>query len=584
MKKSFFLAALCCITMAHAEAPYTQGIFILNEDWYGHENSTINHLSFPGEFSYRIIQAENQDTKLSLGCTSQYGAIYGDRFYFMCKQDNDPGNNGKWKGGRVVVTDAKTMKVIYSHPTIFEIDGKSAADGRAFVGVDETKGYIGTSNGIFALDLVTGQIGKRIAGTENPLIKGGEDNTSASMIYYNQIGIMIRTYDYVFAIQEDKGIHIINPETDEIITTIPGSFSTMTQSKDGRIWAARNTNEYAQGYPYGTSGEQWQGNELLCINPVTLEQTSFNLAQMSGVPNLIVEQTWYAWTAGSLCASTKENALFFSFTDNIYNWYNGRTHIYRYDIDDNFISEIYDLSANKDLQNYYIYNSGVLRVSPHNGTLYVGCFRTAISNPNWIFLQLTTQGDFVRVFTPIVHYWYPAMFIFPDMFAPEVEDFAPVTLNGGQSLRIPLGDMATDKDNIPASITKRVLSVSDPSALSAVVRRDTLFLTALANESKSASVTVRFNSNGQLVDKDLSVLIVKDVTTSPLTPNTAVALYTQGNRLFFSGITQPCDITIFDISGHTVRTQTATSDLVLTLPQGVYIVRIGNQSHRVVIQ
>ncbi len=571
--------------MAHAEAPYTQGIFILNEDWYGHNNSTINHLSFAGQFSYRIVQAENQDTHLSLGCTAQFGAIYGDRFYFISKQEQDSKDNSQWRGGRVVVTDAKTMKVIYSHPTIFEIDGKSAADGRAFVGVDETKGYIGTSNGIFVLDLATGKIGKRIAGTENPLIKGDEKNTDGlGPLYQNQIGIMIRAYDYVFAIQQDKGIHIINPETDEIITTIPGCFSTMVQSKDGRIWAARNTNPDVQSYPYGSMGEEWQGNELLCIDPITLQQTPIDIAQLSGNADLIVEQTWYAWTAGSLCASTKENALFFSFTDDIFNWYNGRVHIYRYDIDDNIVSEIFDLSTQDGLQNYYIYNSGMVRVSPHNGTLYVGCFQKDISTNDWLFLQIATQGELVRTFTPIKHYWYPGLFIFPDMFAPEVEDFAPATLKGSQSLQIPLGGMATDKDNIPASITKRVVSVSDPSVLSAVVRRDTLFLTALANESKSASVTVRFNSNGQTVDKDLSVRIVKDVTASPLTPSNAVALYTQGNRLFIAGITQPCEIGIFDMMGHTVHTQTATSDLVLPLPQGIYIVRTGTRTHRIIIQ
>lgn len=585
MKKFFLLAALCCITMAYAEAPYNSGLFILNEDWYGHNNSTLNHLSLPGQFSYRIIQAENQDTRLTLGCTSQFGTIYGDRFYFISKQENDPGNNDKWKGGRVVVTDAKTMKVIYSIPTIFEIDGKSAADGRAFAGVDETKGYIGTSNGIFVLDLVTGRIGKRIAGTENPLVTGDEKNDDGyGPLYQNQIGIMIRSYDYVFAIQQDKGIHIINPETDEIITTIQGSFSTMTQSKDGRIWAARNTNPDAPNSPYGVSGEEWQGNELLCINPVTLEQTAIDIAKLSGNKDLMVEQTWYAWTAGSLCASTKENALFFSFTDNIFDWYNGRVHIYKYDIDNNTISEIFNLSAQDGLQNYYIYNSGMIRVSPHNGTLYAGCFKNDISSNDWIFLQITTQGKLVRTFTPIKHYWYPALFIFPDLFAPEVQDFETVTLNSIQTLRIPLGNMAADKDNIPASITKRVVSVSDPSALSAVVRRDTLFLTALASGNKQASVTVRFNSNGQTVDKDIAVRIAIDDPTPLQDANTSVALYTQTGRLFVTGIAQPCGIAIFDMAGQTVYSQTVSADLCITLPQGMYIVCIGNRSYRIVIR
>ena len=584
MKRFILLAAICCISMAHAQAPYTSGIFILNEDWYGHENSTINHLSSQGQFSYRIIREENKATCLSLGGTSSFGTIYGDRFYFICKQENSPGNNSQWKGGRVVVTDAKTMKVIYSIPTIFEANGVSAADGRAFVGVDETKGYIGTDNGIFVLNLTTGKIGKRITGTENPLLRNSNNKTSVSATYYNQIGTMLRAYDYVFAIQQDKGIHIINPETDEIITTIAGCFSTMVQSKDGRIWAARNTNRNAQNYPYGQSGALWQGNELLCINPVTLEQTAFNIARMSGIQNLVVEQTWYAWTAGSLCASTTENALFFSFNPNISDWYNGRTHIYRYDIDDNAVSEIFDVAAEDDLKDFYIYNSGIVRVSPHNGNLYVGCFHKEVSGQNWIFLQLSTQGELVHVFKPIEHYWYPSLFIFPDMFAPEVKDFTPATVNVGQTIELPLKNMATDRDNFPASITKRVLAVSDSSALSAVVRRDTLFITAHANTTQSASVTVRFNSNGQLVDKTLSVLINKDITSSPSTSAASVALYTHNRRLFISGITQPAIVSIFDMTGRVVFATYATGDICLPLPQGIYIVRIGTRTHRIIIQ
>ena len=580
MKKTTLFAALCCITMAQAETTYNSGVFILNEDWYGHNNSTINHLSPTGLFSYRILQAANQDTHLSLGCTAQFGAIYGDRFYFISKQSQDPGDNSQWRGGRVVVADAKTLKVIYSIPTIFELNGKSAADGRAFVGVDETKGYIGTSNGIFILDLATGKIGKRIAGTENPLITGDENNSDGTgPLYYNQIGIMLRAYDYVFAIQQDKGIHVINPETDEIITTIPGCFSTMVQSKDGRIWAARNTNPDAQTYPYGFSGEEWQGNELLCIDPVTLMRTTYDIAQISGNQDLIVNQTWYAWTAGSLCASTSENALYFSFSDDTWDWYNSRTHIYKFDLDRNNIAEIFNTTS---LGDYYIYNSGILRVSPHGGNVYVGCFRNNISVNDWVFVQFTPQGKLVTTYTPIKNYWYPALFVFPDVFKPTVKNFTPATVEGGSTLSIPIGGMATDRDHMAVSITKRVLSVSDPSALSAVVRRDTLFLTALANEDKTASVTVRFNSNGKTVDKSLAITI-RRTSTALDTPTMNIALRTQGNQLFITGITQQCEIGVFDMAGRTIHTQTASADLVLTLPQGIYMVRIGNRTYRTVI-
>ena len=101
MKKLFlFAAALLPLTFApaayagdEAETDYTKGVFIVNEDWYGHQNSTVNYL-LPDEedgdcWHYRVIQAENPGKEL--GCTNQYGAIWDGRFYLIAKQEKDPG-------------------------------------------------------------------------------------------------------------------------------------------------------------------------------------------------------------------------------------------------------------------------------------------------------------------------------------------------------------------------------------------------------------------------------------------------------------------------------------------------------------
>ncbi len=572
MKKTLLFALLCCAAWAYAEAPYTSGVFILNEDWYGHNNSTLNHLSDQGAFSYRILQAEN-DASVSLGCTSQFAAIYGDKFYFVSKQSQDPGETSTRKGARLVVTDATTLKIAYSIDTLFAINGKHAADGRGFVGVDETKGYIGSSNGIFVLDFATGKITKRIRGTENPLITGGEQAAAGTgPLYQNQIGMMLRTHDYVFAIQQDTGIHVIDPVADTIITTIRGCFSTMVQSKDGRIWAARNTNTTAQSYPYGTAGgESWQGNELLAINPATLATTAYDLRTLSGNENMIVEQTWYAWTAGSLCASLRENALFFSYTDNIWDWYSGRIHIMKFDIDNLSVTEIYNTSS---LGEYYIYNSGVVRVHPRTGNLFVACFKTLVSTNDWLFLQIMPTGRLVRTYTPIKNYWYPALFVFPDSDAPVVSDFAAQTLSAGQTVGIPLGGMATDQDNLSAAITKRVLSVSDPSSLAAKVARDTLWLTGITESVSPVQVAVRFNSNGKTVDKTLSATVENRTTATPNT--SSVAVRAQGGEVCVSGILSPTTVAVYDMFGHTVYTTHTATDVRVSLPQGVYVVRVGN--------
>ena len=83
MLKSFLavVSALVGAEAAAGETDYTQGILIVNEDWYGHQNSTVNFLvpdDPDGDYwHYRVIQEENPGKEL--GCTNQYGAVWGDR-------------------------------------------------------------------------------------------------------------------------------------------------------------------------------------------------------------------------------------------------------------------------------------------------------------------------------------------------------------------------------------------------------------------------------------------------------------------------------------------------------------------------
>ncbi|MDE6418506.1 MAG: hypothetical protein K2K49_04790, partial [Duncaniella sp.] len=88
---SVLLAAMAPATAAE-EADYTDGIIWVNEDWYGHQNSTVNFL-MPDDpeanyWKYRIIQTKNPG--MELGCTNQYGALWHGRLYLIAKQEKDP--------------------------------------------------------------------------------------------------------------------------------------------------------------------------------------------------------------------------------------------------------------------------------------------------------------------------------------------------------------------------------------------------------------------------------------------------------------------------------------------------------------
>ena len=421
MNKIKLIAILCFILGAEKllaqTTDFSSGVYILNEDWFGHRNSTLMHLSELGQFSYDLVGNNPDNAGKSLGCTSQYATFYNGRLYVISKQDQDSGESSSVRGGRIVVIDPTDHRILFSQDTIFTINGISAADGRAFVGVNPHKGYISTSNGIFVFDLDNYTIKGRIAGTENPLIQGGEIGNTDGIgpLYHNQCGNMIAYNNKVFAVMQDKGVLVINATTDVIEHVFEGCFSTIVQSKDGRIWAARNTETAYPEYPYGMAGEWWKGNELMAIHPTTLATDTINFLKEFGIEDVMVEQNWYAWNAGSLCASTKDNSLFFAYNKNVWSWFT-RSHIYRYDIDSNELYEIYDTAED----NNYIYGAGI-RVEPQSDRLWVSCYVGGnISTNNFVFYALDINlnsesfGTRIGTYTPIKNYWYPAMFLFPE--------------------------------------------------------------------------------------------------------------------------------------------------------------------------
>ncbi|MDE7149443.1 MAG: hypothetical protein K2O01_03405, partial [Bacteroidales bacterium] len=191
MKRIFWmmvLSALAAAVRGYAdEKPdYTKGVFILNEDWFGHQNSTINYLRPDGEWEYRVFQKENPGKEL--GCTGQYGAIYEGRMYIISKQERDVA--ATVTGGRITVCDAETMACIKQIETIATDDeGRSVADGRAFVGVNPQKGYVSTSNGVYVFDLEALEVTGLIPGTD---AEGGG-------LYSAQCGTMLKVGNQVLA-------------------------------------------------------------------------------------------------------------------------------------------------------------------------------------------------------------------------------------------------------------------------------------------------------------------------------------------------------------------------------------------------
>lgn len=458
---------------------YTKGTFIVNEDWYGHQNSTVNFLTDEGEWVYRVVQKENPGVEL--GATVQYGAIYGDKFFIIAKQPKDPG--ASIMGGRITICDAKTMKVLKQIENIAVDDnGSSIADGRGFLGVDEHKAYVGTSNGIYVLDLdkleITGSVGGAGTDSDDPY----------QQLYGGQIGNMVRVNDRVFAVHQKNGLLVINPATDEVEQTVEApegwGFGSVVLSKDGNLWLSLAA----------SSGSGQADTRIVKLNPATLEQTVIECPEgIFGPAN-----SWYAWTPDCFCASKQNNVLYWNGGNS--SCFSGKT-IYKYDIDSNTFSTFIDY--NNDPDGWQIYGCS-FRVNPVTDEAIVSLYK-GYGDPTYVVRKYNNEGKQTAEYSMISNYWFPSLPVFPDNEAPVVVDISPVSITTEDSTTVSLKDVATDADNMDAAIVKTVKKVSDEKVLKAEMADGDLVITPL--KAGKADITIQINSNGKLAETVVSVEI-----------------------------------------------------------------------------
>lgn len=433
----------------------SKGFYIVNEDWFGHDNGSVNYFEKNGNTynqKYRVFRAANPGQKL--GVTTCYGAIWGQNMYFVSKQDN-----------RLVVADAKTMK---SKKIIKEIGG----DGRSFVGVDDTKAYIGYNGGIKPMNLGDLSLGDAVAGVSG------------------QIGNMCISAGKVFAVSQ-KNLYIINSATDKVEKTVAGSYNSVVTAKDGNVWVATN-------------------NKFVVYNPYTLETK--DVAYPSGAS---VSGSWGAWNPGGLCASTQTNTLYWTTGGSMFG---GGNKICKYDIDSSTPNVSFYTIPNDEEGNKRVFYGAGLRIDPISDNVIIHSYRDVFGENyvyNWVSI-VSPQGADVTSFVvgndtekPVAgngYYWFPTMPVFEDANKPQILLNA-VSVSQGEKVEIDLAEKIVDYDNTFASIVKKVdaSAISDKAAVSVVDNK-------LVVESKGSAGNCKFKliavSNGVKVEKDIELVIL----------------------------------------------------------------------------
>ena len=524
MKKFYLFAALfLSASAANAQSAYTDGFFMVNEDWFGHTNGSVNFIKNDGTVNYRVYSTVNNNQ--AFGATTQYGTIYGDKFYFISKQAADGGDTQYTPGGRLVIANAQTMQKIAGFNTI------GGADGRSFVGVNEHKGYIGTSNGIYTFDIDNLQVGSLIPTT------GG------------QIGNMIRTSRYVYAVKQAVGIFVIDPDTNTVITTIPGSYHSIVQAKDGSVWTV-------------------QDQKVVNINENSFATTVYN------IPTTKYIGPWGAWNAGSFTASVQNNTLYWI---NSVNSFVSGTQIVKFDVTSKTFNENFATLPGQTGTYKQIPYGAALRVHPVTDELILNTtesgYGTHYQN-NWIH-TFDNNGNLTNTKKLDDYYWFPAMAVFPDNTSPVISTTLPTQMTISGTTTIDLKTVISDTDNLSVAIVKTVKSNTNPEAVSAVINADEELVLSRQGAG-TAEIVLSFNSNGKIVEKTLSVTGSTQVLGTAEPQKISLSIYPNPATDLVNIRTSEkiINVSLFDMSGRKIEVSYNNGQVnVNTLSKGIYILR-----------
>ena len=210
----------------------------------------------------------------------------------------------------------------------------------------------------------------------------------------NQTGNMVYADGKVYAVDQRRGLLVIDAAKDELLKTVnnegEGSYNSIVQAKDGSIWLTCSKSTKAVEH-------------IVKFNPSDDTTETVELPEGVYPPT----NSWGAWNPDCFTASTTENALFWNGATG--DWSNGQ-HIYKFDIDSRQTSLLLDFTAAEEKP--YVYGAAC-RMNPYSGDLYLSVTKgSAWGDESELRVYDATTGSLKNAYPMEKNYWFPEMPVF----------------------------------------------------------------------------------------------------------------------------------------------------------------------------
>lgn len=445
---------------------FEDGIIMLNEDWFGHTSSSMNFLGNDGTLYYNVYKSVNPEH--CLGNTSQYGQVFGDRLFIMSKQNYT--GDGR-TGGRFIAMDSKTLEFKG------ELTSLPGGDGRSICAVSAHKGYIGTASGLYTLSLDTYQ-----AGT----VQLAPANTAGRV---QQTGEMLRYGKYLFVAQQSLGVLAVDTDTDAVTVIDLPTVATVFVTADGSLYAA-TTDANA---------------EFVKIDPLTLQTETIDVEGSHAL-----DSPWGTWRKASLAAATDSNTVFYVSGGG---WSPKKVSSYNFDTKE-FTADFFTLPGKSAglAADRILYGEGV-SCDPASGNLLVTATESGYGehySNNWVYFIDTTDGSVVKEITLDKYYWFPAMMIYPDYDAPEL-DVPAIELAQGESANIDVAEATTLRVGNKHLVCYATRVSNGEGVCNATLSGGNLTVEALAPGNATITLTADYQGRTSTVEIPVTVSVVSGI-------------------------------------------------------------------------